>query len=303
MSDQAATAREAPAAPAYRWWSALTGVPVRPEPGPQLRASAPPGPTVVVQGVPISTRSFEQTVRWLCEAAEQRRGYMVVTPNLAHLSQLRRDPEMRRWYAEADLAVPDGWPVVKLLRAHGAREAERVAGSDLLPAVCAVAARQGRSVGFVGGAGEASLLAAEHLVDTNPGLRVTLIDAATPGFDRDEEHLRAWLDGLPAQWPDLLFVGLCEPAQSRVVARLAADPRAHVVVGVGKSIEFAAGTAQRAPEWAQRHGVEWLHRALSEPRRLGPRYVRCLVDLVPIALDELRAAGRHPTRPVIDLTA
>lgn len=280
----------------------VTHLPVsRSVPGSVGRRGATGPSPVVVQGVAITPLSFEQAVSRVCAAAEQTGAFMVVTPNLAHLSRLRRDPQMRRWYACADLALADGWPVVRLLRAHGALHAERIAGSDLLPAVCAAAARRGRSVGFIGGDGDAALLAAERLVDASPGLRVTLIDPATPGFNRDAACFAAWLAALPAQWPDVLFVGLSEPAQSRVVAALAADPRARVVVGVGKSIEFAAGTARRAPEWAQRHGVEWLHRAVSEPRRLGPRYLRCLADLLPIALEELRSARQGGQ--VIDLSA
>ena len=30
---------------------------------------------------------------------------------------------------------------------------------------------------------------------------------------------------------------------------------------------------RRAPKWMQRGGLEWLHRLLSEPRRLAWRYV------------------------------
>ncbi len=34
-----------------------------------------------------------------------------------------------------------------------------------------------------------------------------------------------------------------------------------------------AGRVKRAPLWMQRAGVEWLHRLIQEPRRLGKRYL------------------------------
>lgn len=37
-------------------------------------------------------------------------------------------------------------------------------------------------------------------------------------------------------------------------------------------MDFLAGTAQRAPEWASRMGVEWLWRFLRETKRLFRRY-------------------------------
>ncbi len=45
-----------------------------------------------------------------------------------------------------------------------------------------------------------------------------------------------------------------------------------VLFGVGAAFDFHAGTVQRAPLWAQRLGLEWLHRLSQEPGRLWKRY-------------------------------
>jgi N-acetylglucosaminyldiphosphoundecaprenol N-acetyl-beta-D-mannosaminyltransferase len=42
---------------------------------------------------------------------------------------------------------------------------------------------------------------------------------------------------------------------------------------VGAAFDFIAGTRSEAPRWVQRAGFEWLYRMLSEPRRLGRRYL------------------------------
>ena len=49
--------------------------------------------------------------------------------------------------------------------------------------------------------------------------------------------------------------------------------RPSLVLGVGAAFDFLAGTLARAPIWMQDHGLEWLHRAATEPRRLLPRYL------------------------------
>jgi N-acetylglucosaminyldiphosphoundecaprenol N-acetyl-beta-D-mannosaminyltransferase len=46
-----------------------------------------------------------------------------------------------------------------------------------------------------------------------------------------------------------------------------------VMLGVGAAFDYHAGTIKRAPEWIRSLGLEWLHRLLSEPRRLWRRYV------------------------------
>lgn len=45
-----------------------------------------------------------------------------------------------------------------------------------------------------------------------------------------------------------------------------------VMIGVGAAFDFHCGKISRAPQWMQEHGLEWLHRLCSEPRRLAKRY-------------------------------
>lgn len=45
------------------------------------------------------------------------------------------------------------------------------------------------------------------------------------------------------------------------------------MIGVGAAFDFHAGTVQRAPKWMRDSGLEWLHRLVSEPRRLWKRYL------------------------------
>jgi N-acetylglucosaminyldiphosphoundecaprenol N-acetyl-beta-D-mannosaminyltransferase len=46
------------------------------------------------------------------------------------------------------------------------------------------------------------------------------------------------------------------------------------------SLSFMSGEFRRAPRWLQRVGLEWVHRLVQEPRRLGYRY---LVEDLPFA--------------------
>jgi N-acetylglucosaminyldiphosphoundecaprenol N-acetyl-beta-D-mannosaminyltransferase len=251
-----------------------------------LRPATPP---VRLQLAAVSPMTAPEATEAICNAAQAGRGYVVVNPNLAHMSLLRRDAAYRERYAQADLAIPDGWPVVRMMQLHGAKRAERLVGTDMLPQICDAASERGLAVGFIGGAGHSAVLAAEQVRRRHPGLAVTLADPAPPGFDRDDDSFAHWQANLPELWPDIIFVGLGEPKQTLVSLRLREDPRARVLMGVGKAVEFVAGTATRAPEWAVKHGLEWAHRAITEPRRLGPRYLRNAMDLPILVAGELRA--------------
>jgi UDP-N-acetyl-D-mannosaminuronic acid transferase (WecB/TagA/CpsF family) len=45
---------------------------------------------------------------------------------------------------------------------------------------------------------------------------------------------------------------------------------------IGAGLDFIAGTQTRAPSITQKAGLEWAWRMLRDPRRLGPRYARCM---------------------------
>ncbi len=46
-----------------------------------------------------------------------------------------------------------------------------------------------------------------------------------------------------------------------------------VMLGVGAAFDFHAGTISRAPRWMRRNSLEWLHRLITEPKRLWRRYL------------------------------
>ena len=44
---------------------------------------------------------------------------------------------------------------------------------------------------------------------------------------------------------------------------------AHLLVGLGGCLDVFSGTVQRAPELFQKLGLEWFHRLLKDPKRIG----------------------------------
>ncbi len=74
--------------------------------------------------------------------------------------------------------------------------------------------------------------------------------------------------------PDLLWIGMTAPKQEKWTYSHWHELNIHCHVGtVGAVFDFFAGTYQRAPEWWQQHGLEWLYRLVKEPRRMWRRYV------------------------------
>jgi N-acetylglucosaminyldiphosphoundecaprenol N-acetyl-beta-D-mannosaminyltransferase len=73
--------------------------------------------------------------------------------------------------------------------------------------------------------------------------------------------------------PDVLWVGLNSPKQEKWMYEHRYTLRVPVMLGVGAAFDMNSGNLRRAPEWMRQHGLEWLFRLASEPRRLWRRYL------------------------------
>ena len=71
---------------------------------------------------------------------------------------------------------------------------------------------------------------------------------------------------------DIVFVGLGVPLEYEFCARNKPRLRAGWVVTCGGCYNFVTGDYKRAPQWMQRHALEWLYRLVREPKRLFWRY-------------------------------
>jgi N-acetylglucosaminyldiphosphoundecaprenol N-acetyl-beta-D-mannosaminyltransferase len=203
--------------------------------------------------------------------AEGRGGWLV-TANLDFLYRCARDPARVELYAQADLAVADGMPLIWAARLQGEPLPCRVAGSDLVWLMAERAAADDRSLYLLGGEAGAAEEARDVLLDRWPSLRIAGISspfvAATPTPDELAE-IRA---DLIACRPDIVYVALGSPKQELVIAAVHEQLPHTWFAGVGMSLSFIAGRSRRAPLWIQRIGLEWLHRLAQEPRRLIRRY-------------------------------
>ena len=79
-----------------------------------------------------------------------------------------------------------------------------------------------------------------------------------------------------ASKPDVIWVGLGLPKQEYWMANHSPLLPNSLMLGVGAAFDWFAGVTPRAPKYVQAIGMEWVHRVVSEPKRVGPRYARLI---------------------------
>jgi N-acetylglucosaminyldiphosphoundecaprenol N-acetyl-beta-D-mannosaminyltransferase len=187
----------------------------------------------------------------------------IVAVNPEKVMKARRDPSLRRFLWNSGLLIPDGIGVVYAVRLLAKERIERVPGSELMPAICASAARHGYTV-FLFGADEAvNRRTAEVLAQTYPGLQIV---GRHHGFVDDTGMVRV-IGQINACRPDILFVALGSPKQELWLETYLPQLHVKVCQGVGGTFDVIAGKVKRAPRFFRRHNLEWFYRLIKEPRR------------------------------------
>lgn len=252
----------------------------------------PPGtelPAIELAGVKLHAISERQCVDHVRAALAAGRGGWIVTANLDHLRRLRSAEDFRACYAAADVAVADGMPLVWAAKVQGTPLPARVAGSDLIFSLSAMAGEGRRRVFFLGGDPGTAEAASQRLAERHPGLVVAGCDCPAFGFERDPAAMGALQAKLALSRAEVVFVALGSPKQELLIAKLRAALPGAWWIGIGISFSFVTGDVVRAPRWIQKLGLEWLHRLVQEPRRLAKRY---LVQGLPFAAWLLAGAVR-----------
>ncbi len=197
----------------------------------------------------------------------------VITPNVDQIVRMETDEYFRKICESCELLLVDGHPLLWAAKLYGEPLKEKICGSDLMPELCAVAARKGYSVFLLGAAPGVAQMAADKLVQQNPGLKVAGVYSPPLGFEKDPEEIRRINEMLLNSGADMLFVGMGVPKQDIFVYENKDIYKIPMSFSIGGTIDFIAGRQKRAPAWMRKIGFEWFYRLLSDPKRMFRRYV------------------------------
>ena len=228
----------------------------------------------------VDMASAVATVTQWCAAPREQRCRYVVTPNVDHAVMFQHDTALQEVYAGAGLVLADGAPVVLASRLLKKALPERVAGSDLVPALFEAASQKSDSstqplrVFLLGAGPGVADRAAKVIHERWAGVEVVGTLSPPIGFEHDDAENERILQAVAGCQPDLVLIGLGAPKQELWIGRHADRLQAKAALCIGATIDFIAGEKSRSPRWMQKLGLEWLHRVLTEPKRLAKRYAR-----------------------------
>ncbi len=199
--------------------------------------------------------------------------FVVVTPNSEIVYRATKDMKLKRIIESASLVVPDGIGLVVGSKMVREPLQERVTGIDLMGSLLQFANEEGKSVYLLGGKPGIAQKAGENIKKQYPDLILAGthhgyfagLHAGKKGHEEEEKIIKE----ICMANVDMLFVALGAPSQEYFIEEYKNRLKAKLLMGVGGSLDVISGEVQRAPEFYQKAGLEWLYRLMKEPSRIG----------------------------------
>lgn len=217
-----------------------------------------------ILGVPVDALTMEGAIETAREIGRGDVGRTVLAVNPEKVIKARQDSDLKRALSEAGILIPDGIGVVLAARILHGVKFSRVAGADLCPELCGLAAEEGWGVFLFGAKEEVNAAAAAQLQRRYPGLTIA---GRRNGYVAADE-MPALVEEIRDSRAVIVFLALGSPRQELWMAEHLEACGARLCQGVGGTFDVLAGHVPRAPAIWRRFNAEWLYRLLSNPRRL-----------------------------------
>jgi N-acetylglucosaminyldiphosphoundecaprenol N-acetyl-beta-D-mannosaminyltransferase len=226
--------------------------------------------TFDVLGLPIAAVTPEIASQIIHSWAQDDKGRMICLRDVHGVMRALDDVELFEIHLAADMLTPDGTPLVWIGKRRGIH-VEQTCGANLLEQVMRDSLSSGLRHYFYGGNDGVAEEMVRELGAQYPG--VSIVGHGTPPFrSLTAIEFSDLAEKIRLSHADVVWIGLSTPKQERLMHQLK-DHIPATCLGIGAVYDFVTGRVKRAPKWMQRLGLEWLHRLLSEPRRLWRRYL------------------------------
>lgn len=216
-----------------------------------------------ILGVGFDDLTLEEAAAAGASLVEDQGFHYAVTPNPEFLLAARKDQPFRQALLDADLVLADGVGVVYSAKLLGRPLKGRVPGIEFAQALMGWMAKHGKRLFLLGAKPGVAELAAANLRDRYPGL---ILCGTHDGYFKEDGPV---VQAIRESGADVVFVCLGAPKQEFWMVEHGPATGAHLMVGLGGSLDVFAGVVDRAPEGFQKLGLEWLYRLMKEPKRFG----------------------------------
>lgn len=223
---------------------------------------------VAIFDVQVDVLSMNETLAKVVQAIKNHEQIEHVGINSSKVVQMQADPKLKKIVQQASMISIDGFSMVKAIHWVYGIKPERVTGIDMMVRLLKIAEDNGFSVYFLG---TKQIILDRMLTNIRQQYPLLKVAGARNGYFKRAGEAKI-IEAINASQADILFVGITSPFKEYFINRHKKALTPSLLMGVGGSFDVLSGEIERAPEFMQKHGLEWLFRFSKEPKRLFKRY-------------------------------
>ncbi len=221
--------------------------------------------TIPLLKVRVNDVDMREALAMCDEFIKSRKPHHIITLDASMCVMAEQDAKLRKIIEDSNLITPDSVGVLWACKRMGKSLRERVSGVELVEMLCSLSPEKHYRLFFFGSAPGVAEMAAEKMMLKYPGCEIV---GTRNGFftENDNNDIVAQIQNAK---PDILCVALGIPKQEMWIAEHIQTLGVPICIGVGGTFDVLSGNVQRAPKWMRKLSIEWLHRLISNPRKIG----------------------------------
>lgn len=227
-------------------------------------------PTCNIMGVNIAAINMKWLLNYIEKNLPDIKGDYICVSNVHTTVTSFEDADYCAIQNGGLMAIPDGGPLSTVGQKRGHKNMERTTGPSLMGEIFEISAKKGYRHYFYGSKQETLDLLEEKLNTSYPGIQIAGLYSPPfrPLTEEEDAKVVKMINDAKA---DFVWIGLGAPKQEIWMATHQGKIDG-LMIGVGAGFDYYAGNIERAPQWMQKHNLEWMYRLMQEPKRLFKRY-------------------------------
>ena len=227
------------------------------------------GQRIALLNTYVNALTMEETVSIVEEIIKAHQPVQHVVINAAKVNLMEKDQQLRQIVNACPLINADGASILWAAKKMGHALPQRVTGCDLFLRLVSLAAERGYKI-FLFGAREEVVTEVKRILEEQyPTLQIV---GYRNGYFTPEDEPEM-VEIMRRSGADMMFVAFSSPKKEYWIHQYLSRLQIPFVMGVGGSFDIVAGVTKRAPEWYQKHSLEWFYRFMQEPGRMWKRYL------------------------------
>lgn len=243
---------------------------------------------IYILGAKINDLSLDEAISAITKQLQTEEQGYIVTPNPEICLLAYKDKNLRRLIQKSFISIPDGFGLkIGAIFWHKILK-NTTTGADLTERLINIAEQNNYSILFFEGRPLIGDRVLSLLSKKNPNLKIKFLDPGNVDKHGNCENTDL-IKQINEFQPTIILVNLGAPKQEYFISKNLPNLNTKLMIGVGGSLDFLAGTAKRAPLFMRRLGLEWLWRLITEPWRWS-RIFKAVI-IFPISCIKFRLSG------------